>query len=238
MTGSVREGKRSPDPPLPSPPMVDPRERETKRQRDPGVGGGSARAASTAWNRCMRRPCRRPQSATTLLHLLAVALLHLLPDQGEEAPLAAAAAGRRKREVVLYISNDDDDLALIDVTYPKRDVDNMQWFREITLLYRGHRLSAPFVLGLIVLCGHAPPNNWCPWDEKGVRDHPRDPDTPIRYIVIYISGSHALCTSLTATSPSTPSACFLSTRTAEGWRGSSHSCTTGVSRWPASVRAM
>uniref|UniRef100_A0A0D3HV15 Uncharacterized protein n=1 Tax=Oryza barthii TaxID=65489 RepID=A0A0D3HV15_9ORYZ len=63
------------------------------------------------------------------------------------------------REVVLCIGNDDDDLALIDVTYPKRDVDNMQWFREITLLYRGHRLSAPFVLGLIVLCGHAPPNN-------------------------------------------------------------------------------
>uniref|UniRef100_A0A0E0PXA1 Uncharacterized protein n=1 Tax=Oryza rufipogon TaxID=4529 RepID=A0A0E0PXA1_ORYRU len=45
-------------------------------------------------------------------------------------------------------------------------------------------------------------------------------------------------TSPTATSPSTPSACFLSTRTAEGWRGSSHSCTIGVSRWPASVRAM
>uniref|UniRef100_A0A0E0PXA0 Uncharacterized protein n=1 Tax=Oryza rufipogon TaxID=4529 RepID=A0A0E0PXA0_ORYRU len=64
-----------------------------------------------------------------------------------------------RREVVLCIGNDDDDLALIDVTYPKRDVDNMQWFREITLLYRGHRLSAPFVLGLIVLCGHAPPNN-------------------------------------------------------------------------------
>ncbi|BAS97559.1 Os06g0331000 [Oryza sativa Japonica Group] len=75
-------------------------------------------------------------------------------------------------------------------------------------------------------------------DEKGVRGHPRDPSTPIRYVVIYISGSHALCTSPTATSPSTPSACFLSTRTAEGWRGSSHSCTIGVSRWPASVRAM
>ncbi len=75
-------------------------------------------------------------------------------------------------------------------------------------------------------------------DEKGVRGHPQDPGTPIRYVVIYISGSHALCTSPTATSPSTPSACFISTRTVEGWRGSSHSCTTGVSRWPASVRAM
>ncbi|EEE66287.1 hypothetical protein OsJ_22503 [Oryza sativa Japonica Group] len=165
MTGSVREGKRSPDPPLLSPPMADPRERETKRRRDPGVGGGSARAASMAWNRCMRRPCRHPQSATALLHLLAVALLHLLPHQGEEAPLAAAAADLvpvTRREVVLCIGYDDDDLALVDITYPKRDVDNMQWFREITLLYRGHRHSAPFVLGLIVLCGHAPRNNWCP----------------------------------------------------------------------------
>ena len=64
-----------------------------------------------------------------------------------------------RREVVLCIGYDDDDLALVDVTYPKRDVDNMQWFREITLLYRGHRHSAPFVLSLIVLCDHAPPNN-------------------------------------------------------------------------------
>lgn len=55
--------------------------------------------------------------------------------------------------------------------------------------------------------------------EKGVRGHPRDPGTLIRYVAIYIGGSHALCTSPTATSPSTPSACFLSMRTAEGWRG-------------------
>jgi hypothetical protein len=49
----------------------------------------------------MRRPCRRLQSATALLHLLDVALLHLLPNQGEEAPLAAAAAGRRKEAPLL-----------------------------------------------------------------------------------------------------------------------------------------
>lgn len=87
-----------------------------------------------------------------------------------------------RREVVLCIGYDDDDLALVDVTYPKRDVDNMQWFREITLLYRGHRHSAPFVLGLIVLCGHAPPNNWCPWGREGrarPSSGPRHPD-PLR----------------------------------------------------------
>uniref|UniRef100_A0A0D3H3H7 Uncharacterized protein n=1 Tax=Oryza barthii TaxID=65489 RepID=A0A0D3H3H7_9ORYZ len=92
-----------------------------------------------------------------------------------------SGAGDQK-EVVLCIGNDDDDLALIDVTYPKRDVGNMQWFREITLLYHGHRLSTPFVLGLIVLCGHAPPNNWCPWGREGrarPSSGPRHPD-PLR----------------------------------------------------------
>uniref|UniRef100_A0A0D3GKC6 Uncharacterized protein n=1 Tax=Oryza barthii TaxID=65489 RepID=A0A0D3GKC6_9ORYZ len=87
-----------------------------------------------------------------------------------------------RREVILCIGYDDDDLALVNVTYPKRDVDNMQWFREITLLYRGHRHSAPFVLGLIVLCGHVPPNNWCPWGREGrarPSSGPRHPD-PLR----------------------------------------------------------
>uniref|UniRef100_A0A0E0HQ60 Uncharacterized protein n=1 Tax=Oryza nivara TaxID=4536 RepID=A0A0E0HQ60_ORYNI len=135
MTGSVREGKRSPDPPLPSPPMVDPCERETKRRRDPGIGGGSARAASTAWN-----PLR-----FFIFSLSRFPIFCRIKERRRRWPLLQPVGGRRRRyyrkeaqglsmggcegarwEVVLCIGNDDDDLALIDVTYPKRDVDNMQ----------------------------------------------------------------------------------------------------------------
>ena len=56
MTGSVR----SSDPPLLSPPTVDPREREAKGRGDPDAGGGSVREESGKTTGCVREVKRSP----------------------------------------------------------------------------------------------------------------------------------------------------------------------------------
>ncbi|KAF0918212.1 hypothetical protein E2562_023146 [Oryza meyeriana var. granulata] len=95
-----------------------------------------------------------------------------------------------RREAVLCFGAD---LAFVDVTFPKDDMDTKPWFRGIAQLYRGHRLRAPLVVGLVALRGRAPPDNWR-WcgGAKGVRGHPRDPGNPIRCVAICVGGSHAL----------------------------------------------
>uniref|UniRef100_A0A0E0ADT8 Uncharacterized protein n=1 Tax=Oryza glumipatula TaxID=40148 RepID=A0A0E0ADT8_9ORYZ len=66
MTGSVREGKRSPDPPLLSPPTADPRERETKRRRDPGVGAQSVPVGSCMSSRAHKRVLKKKKKKKQL----------------------------------------------------------------------------------------------------------------------------------------------------------------------------
>ncbi|XP_040375894.1 uncharacterized protein LOC102705867 [Oryza brachyantha] len=92
-----------------------------------------------------------------------------------------------RKEPVLRIG---DDLALVDVTFPVDDMHTKPWFRGIAPLYRGHRLRAPLVVGLVALRGHAPPDGW--WCARRARCHPRDAGNPIRCVAICVGGSHTL----------------------------------------------
>ncbi|KAG8051613.1 hypothetical protein GUJ93_ZPchr0001g30102 [Zizania palustris] len=84
-------------------------------------------------------------------------------------------------------------LAVTDVTFTY-DVEGANtWFRELCPIYRGHRLRAPLVVGLVALRGRAPLDWRSSWKKvHGMRGHPQAPDNPIRCIAICVGGSDVL----------------------------------------------
>ncbi|KAL5227038.1 hypothetical protein ABZP36_015303 [Zizania latifolia] len=96
----------------------------------------------------------------------------------------------RYLKVVLCIGRD---LAVTDVTFTYGVEGVNTWFREFCPLYRGHRLRAPLVVGLVALRGRAPLDWRSSWKKAhGKRGHPQAPDNPIRCIAICVGGSEAL----------------------------------------------
>ncbi|KAG8051615.1 hypothetical protein GUJ93_ZPchr0001g29281 [Zizania palustris] len=88
----------------------------------------------------------------------------------------------RYLKVVLSIGGG---LAVTDVTFTYGVEGAKTWFRELCSIYRGHRLRAPIVVGLVALRGRAPLDWRSSWKKvPGMRGHPQAPDNPIRCIAI------------------------------------------------------